>query len=107
MHLDTLSLAKYTGSKLFIVVSGEEDSILDDLLFLKRHVDLAGVKLAGVIINKVQHLDEFQSTHLPAIQKEGIRVIGVLPYPERTDLLFGLLPGRSSLRQSHYAGRAG
>jgi BioD-like phosphotransacetylase family protein len=62
------------------VASGEEDTIIDDLLFLKRHVDLAGVKLAGVIINKVQHLDEFQSTHLPAIEKEGIRVVGVLPF---------------------------
>jgi len=80
VHLDTLSLVKYTGSKLFIVASGEEDTIMDDLLFLKRHVDLAGVKLAGVIINKVQHLDEFQSTHLPAIEKEGIRVVGVLPF---------------------------
>ena len=80
VHLDTLSLVKYTGSKLFIVASGEEDTIIDDLLFLKRHVDLAGVKLAGVIINKVQHLDEFQSTHLPAIEKEGIRVVGVLPF---------------------------
>jgi BioD-like phosphotransacetylase family protein len=80
VHLDTLSLVKYTGSKLFIVASGEEDTIIDDLLFLKRHVDLAGVNLTGVIINKVQHLDEFRSTHLPALQKEGIRVIGVLPY---------------------------
>jgi len=80
VHLDTLSLVKYTGSKLFIVASGEEDTIIDDLLFLKRHVDLAGVKLAGVIINKVQHLDEFQSTHLPAIEKEGIRVVWVLPF---------------------------
>ena len=80
VHLDTLSLVKYTGSKLFILASGEEDTIIDDLLFLKRHVDLAGVKLAGVIINKVQHLDEFQSTHLPAIEKEGIRVVGVIPF---------------------------
>ena len=80
VHLDTLSLVKYTGGKLFIVASGEEDTIMDDLLFLKRHVDLAGVKLAGVIINKVQHLDEFRATHLPLIEKEGIRVIGVLPY---------------------------
>lgn len=80
IHLDSLSLAKYAGSKLFIVASGEEDTILDDLLFLKRHVGLTGVNLAGVIINKVQHLDEFESTHLPAIQKEGIRVIGMLPY---------------------------
>jgi hypothetical protein len=80
VHLDTLSLAKYTGGKLFIVVSGDNDSILDDLLFLKRHVNLAGVNLNGVIINKVQNLDEFQSTHLPAISQMGIPIMGVIPY---------------------------
>jgi len=86
VHLDTLSLVKYTGGRLFIVASGEEDTIRDDLLFLKRHVDLAGVKLSGVIINKVQHPDDFRSIHLPAIQKEGIRVAGVLPY--RSELTY-------------------
>ena len=80
VHLDTLSLAKYIGGKLFIVVSGDEDSILDDLLFLKNHVNLAGVNLHGVIINKVQNLEEFQSTHLPAIRQMGVQVIGVIPY---------------------------
>jgi uncharacterized protein len=80
VHLDTLSLAKYTGSKLFIVVSGDEDTILDDVLFLKKHVEMAGVNLGGVILNKVQNLEEFQSTHLPAIQRLGIRVAGVIPY---------------------------
>jgi len=80
VHLDTLSLAKYTGGKLFIVVSGDDDSILDDLLFLKRHVNLGGVNLNGVIINKVQNLEEFQSTHLPVIRQMGIQVMGVIPY---------------------------
>jgi len=80
VHLDTLSLAKYTGGKLFIVVSGDDDSILDDLLFLKRHVNLAGVNLNGIIINKVQNLEDFQSTHLPAIRQMGIPVMGVIPY---------------------------
>jgi BioD-like phosphotransacetylase family protein len=80
VHLDTFSLAKYTGGKLFIVVSGDDDSILDDLLFLKRHVNLTGVNLNGVIINKVQNLEEFQSTHLPAIRQRGIPVMGVIPY---------------------------
>jgi BioD-like phosphotransacetylase family protein len=80
VYLDTLSLARYTGSKLFIVVSGEEDAILDDILFLKKHVDLAGVPLGGIIVNKVQNLDEFQATHLPIIHKMGVRVMGVIPY---------------------------
>ena len=80
VNLDTISLAKYTGGKLFIVVSGDGDSILDDLLFLKRHINMAGVNLNGVIINKVQNLEEFENTHLPVIQKMGIPLIGVLPY---------------------------
>ena len=86
VHLDTLSLTKATGGRLFIVVSGDGDSILDDLLFLQRHVHLAGVKLNGVIINKVQNLEEFESTHLPAIQKMDVRVLGAIPY--RSELTY-------------------
>jgi BioD-like phosphotransacetylase family protein len=80
VYLDSISLAKYTGGKLFVVVSGDEDAILDDILFLKKHVDLAGVRLNGVIINKVQNPQEFQQTHLPAIQRMDIPVTGMIPY---------------------------
>jgi len=80
VHLDALSLVKYTGGKLFIVVGGEEDSILDDLIFMKRHVDLTGINLGGVIVNKVQKLKDFQKFRLPAICDLGLRVLGVIPY---------------------------
>ncbi len=86
VYLDTLSLAKYSGSRLVMVVSGEEDTILDDILFLKKHVDFAGVNLSGVIVNKVQNLEDFQNTHLPVIQKLGVRVLGVIPY--QSDLTY-------------------
>jgi BioD-like phosphotransacetylase family protein len=80
VYLDTLSLAKYTGSRLIMVISGEQDTILDDVLFLKKHVDLAGVNLSGVIVNKVQNLEDFQNTHFPVIQRLGVRILGVIPY---------------------------
>ena len=86
VYLDTLSLAKCTGSRLIMVISGEEDTILDDVLFLKKHVDLAGVNLSGIIVNKVQNLEDFQNTHFPVIQKLGIRVLGVIPY--QSDLTY-------------------
>ncbi len=86
VYLDTISLARYTGGKLFIVVSGDGDSILDDLWFLRKHVNLAGVKLNGVLINKVQNLEEFQNTHMPVIRKMEIPVVGVLPY--RSELTY-------------------
>jgi BioD-like phosphotransacetylase family protein len=80
VHLDALSLARFTGGKLFIVVSGDENAIVDDITFLKRHVDLAGVNLGGLILNKVENLDEFQTNHLPAITRMGLRVVGLIPY---------------------------
>ncbi len=80
VHLDTLSLARVTGGKLFVVVSGDEHAIVDDILFLKRHVDLAGVNLGGLILNKVENLDDFQTNHLPGITRMGLRVIGLIPY---------------------------
>jgi len=80
VHLDVLSLVKYTGGKLFIVVGGEEDSILDDLIFMKRHVNLTGINLGGVIVNKVQKPEEFQKFRLPVIRDLGLRVLGVIPY---------------------------
>jgi hypothetical protein len=79
VHLDTLSLAKFTGSRLFMVVSGDENTIVDDILFLKKHVDLAGVNLGGLIMNKVENFDEFQTTHLPVIHQMGLPVIGLIP----------------------------
>jgi len=80
VHLDVLSLVKYTGGKLFMVVGGEEDSVLDDLIFMKRHVDLTGINLGGVIVNKVQKPEEFQKFRLPVIHDLGLRVLGVIPY---------------------------
>jgi hypothetical protein len=80
VHLDTLSLARFTGSKLFLVISGDENTIMDDILFLRKHVDLGGVDLGGLIINKVGNLDEFQTTHLPAIHQAGLPVVGLLPF---------------------------
>ncbi len=79
ISLDTLSLTRDTAGRLFIVVDGEEDAILDDILFLKKHVDLAGIHFGGIIVNKVQNLEAFQSTHLPVIRKM-VPVIGVIPH---------------------------
>jgi BioD-like phosphotransacetylase family protein len=47
---------------------------------MKRHVDLTGINLGGVIVNKVQKLEEFQKFRLPAIRDLGLRVLGVIPY---------------------------
>lgn len=80
VHLDPFSVAKFTGSQLYLVISGEEDVILDDIYFFKKHIDFRQVRFGGLIINKVQNLEEFQEIQLAAIKKLNLPIIGLLPY---------------------------
>ncbi len=80
VHLDTLSLAQYLGGRVVFVISGDDDTILDDIMFVKRSVDMKGVQVAGIIVNKVHNVDDFKETCLPEIKQTGLKVLGVLPY---------------------------
>jgi len=63
-------------------VSGDHDSIVDDVAFLKKYLDRKDFDFGGVIINKVNKTDEFEETHLPEIEKLGVDVVGVVPHKE-------------------------
>jgi uncharacterized protein len=80
VHLDAITLARQLDAPLIVLASGDEDMILDDLIFLKKHVDLNGVRLKGVIINKICNVTDFCDTRLPKIKSVGIEVLGLIPY---------------------------
>ena len=80
VHLDALSLARYLHGKVLFVISGDDDTILDDIMFVKRSVDMKEVKVAGIIVNKVHNVDDFKETYLPEIRQTGLNVLGVLPH---------------------------
>ena len=80
VHLDAMSLARYLGGRLVLVISGDDDSILDDIMFVKKNVDLTGIDISGIIVNKVHNVDDFKATYLPEIARAGLRVLGVLPH---------------------------
>lgn len=82
VHLGAMSLAKHTGAKLVVVVTGNNDSIVDDVAFLKKYLAQSEVKFAGVIINKLTKPGEFKEKYLPEIKGLGIDVLGMLPYNE-------------------------
>jgi BioD-like phosphotransacetylase family protein len=82
VYLDALSIAKSLSGELVIVISGKEDTIIDDIVFLKNHVNLNAVNLKGIIINKVPNLDDFVNIHLPKIKLLDINVLGIIPYYE-------------------------
>jgi hypothetical protein len=82
VYLDALSIAKSLSAELMIVVSGKDDTIIDDIVFLKNHINLGGVNFKGVIINKVPNLEDFVNIHLPKIKLLNINVLGIIPYYE-------------------------
>jgi len=85
--LDALSLARALKARLLVVVADGEDAVVDDIAFLCRSVDMSGVDFAGVVINKVRDLEEFKTTHIPELERLGVKVLGVLPHvPELSEV---------------------
>lgn len=80
VHLDAISVVEQLDAQLIIVTSGDEDTILDDLIYLKKYVRPREYRLKGIIINKVANVADFYSTRLPQINKYGIDVLGIVPF---------------------------
>lgn len=80
VHLDPLTITKYIDGNLILVVSGKHDSWRDDLAFIKKYVNMKNINFGGVIINKVQDVEDFKETELEALKESGINVIGIVPY---------------------------
>lgn len=80
VHLDALSLCNYLDGELLVVLSGTNDQIMDDAVALRRTIDLNGVTLAGVIINKVADVEDFKTVYSEHFKDLDIPVLGVIPY---------------------------
>ncbi len=83
VKLDPISLARHTQSSLILIVSGDSESVLDDLAFARRNMDLKGIPNCSVIINKVHDVDEFEDLYMKEIKEFGFEILGLLPYKER------------------------
>jgi uncharacterized protein len=79
VRLDTLSIARYMGGKLILVISGDEGAISDDITFIKKNVDMSGIDYS-LIINKVYNLEDYLNNHLRDIKELGVNVLGVIPF---------------------------
>jgi uncharacterized protein len=78
--INVLSIAEYLGGRLVILVGGEEDYIVDNVIFIKKYLSFAGIDFRGVIINKVHNVDDFKNVYLPIMKKVGVDVLGIIPY---------------------------
>ena len=80
VNLDSITVARSLSARLVLVAGGDGDRVSDDISFIKRYIDLSKVDFGGVIINKIQDVDDFKSSFLPAIDAMGVKVLGIVPY---------------------------
>lgn len=80
VNIDVLSLARYSRGKLVFVLAGDENSILDDIYFIKKNINMKGVDFRGVILNKINNIEDFQDHYLPLIEAAGAEVLGIIPF---------------------------
>ncbi len=79
VHLDSLSLCRDLEARLVLVAAGDDNTVLDDLVFLKKSIDCSGIELGGIILNRVRNIEDFTETSLPEIERLGIPVLGIIP----------------------------
>ncbi|MDO8662484.1 MAG: AAA family ATPase [Candidatus Omnitrophota bacterium] len=106
------AVAKLLGSKAILISSGGVGRPIDEIILNKALFEREGVKLLGVIINKVlpEKFDKINNLVRKGLKRKGVDVLGVVPYNpmlsrptieqilEETD--FELLCGREYLESS-------
>jgi BioD-like phosphotransacetylase family protein len=84
-HLDALSIARYLKATLIIIVSGNNDRILDDITYFKINADLTGISEIGIVINKVKDIEDFKMSFEDSLSELDLNILGILPFqPELT-----------------------
>lgn len=75
-------VARLLSSKVIIVSSGGIGRPIDEILLNKALFDKEGVKVLGVIINKVlpDKFDKINQLVRKGLKRKGIDVLGVIPY---------------------------
>jgi hypothetical protein len=75
-------VAKLLGSKVILISSGGIGRPIDEIVLNKALFDKEGVKLLGVIINKVipGKFNKINELVRKGLHRKGIEVLGVIPY---------------------------
>ena len=82
--LSNAAVAKMLGSSVVLVSPGGIGNPIDEIMLNKSLFDKYGVKLAGVIVNKVRphKYEKIRKYVTLGLERLGINVLGVIPYME-------------------------
>jgi len=78
--LDSFSIAKYLDAPMLLILSGTDENVFDDAVRCKEIADAKSVKIIGAILNKVKNKEDWEEINSSRLEKEGIRVLGILSY---------------------------
>lgn len=86
--LSNAAVAKMLDSQVILVAPGGIGNPIDEITMNKSLFDKMGVKLAGVIINKVlpHKYDKINTYVRKGLDRLGITTLGVIPYVELLDI---------------------
>ena len=76
------TVARLLGSKVIIISSGGVGRPIDEIILNKALFEKEGVKVLGVIVNKVlpNKFDKINRLVRKGLERKGLKVLGVLPY---------------------------
>ncbi len=80
VHLDPIAVARSLEAQLILVLNGNEAGVGDQLAFIRNYLATDLVNFAGVIINSVKDMEEFESVHRADLESHGVPILGVLPH---------------------------
>ncbi|MFH1458015.1 MAG: AAA family ATPase [Candidatus Omnitrophota bacterium] len=82
------SVARLLGAKVIIISSGGIGRPIDEIVLNKSLFEKEGVKVLGVIINKVlpSKFDKINRLVRKGLKRKGVNVLGVVPYDEMLSL---------------------
>lgn len=82
------AVARLLGSKVIIISSGGIGRPIDEIILNKALFEKEGVKVLGVIVNKVlpAKFDKINDLVRKGLKRKGVNVLGVLPYNEMLSL---------------------
>ena len=86
--LSNANVAKLLNSKVILLTPGGIGRPIDEAMLNKALFDQEGVKLAGVVVNKVlpQKFHKVSRYVKMGFEKKNLGVLGVMPYQKRLDL---------------------
>ncbi len=79
VNLDAVSLARAMDASLLVMMSGADQTVLDDIAFVQRHVNLEGIDFAGIVVNKLHDTEDFRNTYEAELAAQGVNILGLVP----------------------------